>query len=114
MSKSGEQLQIILCEDLPAGTMLSTSKTYALNCIHNNVKAPFTVLSLMPFMVGANRFPQSKVYDTETGEEISFEEAVEQGLFSGHVDVSGDALSDKSRKKQEKKKMFSDPEDFSW
>ena len=60
LSRSGKQLQFVLSEDLPAGSVLGVSWQSLKGHIGSS---PFMVLTRMPFGVAPNRFPESPVFD---------------------------------------------------
>lgn len=60
LSSSGRQLQVVLSEDLPAGSVLGASW----DMVKDNISdSPFVLLSVMPFGVSSSRFPESFVFD---------------------------------------------------
>lgn len=93
-SKSGAAFQVVLSEDLPAGTILQVSYSQA-------VKLPsggkFWPLTILPIPARPNQFPKSKVYGQE-GETVI-------PVFNGNG-----GLDKKSRDDVVETRMFVDKE----
>lgn len=70
-SGSGKAVQIILSEDLPAGSILQTSASVVMGMLSRGNGGEFKVLTLLPVPTGANKFPQSPTYDAGTGKVIA-------------------------------------------
>lgn len=96
LSRSGKQLQVVLSEDLPAGSVLGVSWQSLKSFIGDS---PFMVLTRLPFGVAPNRFPVSPVFDD--GSDLS--------KFSdkGSSKASEDSFSKRFVKSRDLKKKYS-------
>jgi len=60
-TKSGGALQVVLCEDLPAGTVLQVPWSL-LATLNGADTSKFLVCSILPISANPNQFPKSSVF----------------------------------------------------
>lgn len=107
LSGSGKQLQFIVSEDVPSGTILTCASSILPGLL--NGSKSLIVLTRMPYRTEASRFPRSKVFVPESGELLSFEEAVRLGV----VDAKFEVLSSEGVKRESGEAAFVDGA-FEW
>ena len=90
LSQSKKAVQIILSEDLPAGSVLQVSSKIYDMLLNDSIKGGFVVLSRLGTPTRPDKFPKSKVW----GEDLSG--TVDDGLSSKAKKVYEQAKSVKS------------------
>ena len=99
LSSSGKQYQIVLTQDLPAGTVLAMGAS-AINIV-NSGNIPFARLSILPFSVSPGKFPISDVF----GSDLQVQEYKEKIAAFG-LSRNNDAYSPKFNKERKQSKSY--------
>ena len=98
LSSSGKQLQLVLSEDLPAGSILACGVGSLRMLEHGNIK--FSRLSILPFAVSPDRFPKSEVWGSDDLQVKLYAEKLNS------FNVNNDSLSGKFTKERKQKKTY--------
>ena len=100
-SSSGKQWQVVLSEDLPAGTVLGCGKG-SLSLVSNG-SIPFARLSILPILVSSSKFPPSEIW----GSDDSQVKAYKEQLSNFKLSTSNDGFSPKFSKERKQKSSYS-------
>lgn len=113
-SRSGKQLQVVLTEDMPAGTVFVCASSIVSSVLSG--AKPFISLNMYPNPSNPDKFPKAKVVIPGEGyKTISIEEARERGLLpDAPANKNTDALDSRNVNKKDDKIMFSGDTDEEW
>jgi len=100
LSSSGKQVQFILTDDVPAGTVFGFSRDILF--MLDSKKTPFIVPSILPILWAPEKFPNSEVWATDDVQLQEYQRLVAARGLSAKTDAG----SRKFLKEREEKKSY--------